>query len=620
MKKIVRVLQGVPSGLFRKDDEDAYVKNTKETIKALPSQLRAATLSFHKSNLCHVHKGLDDYLINEIFAWVKHEFEGAIGEYIYPIIMSGILSPYEESLIRRLEPVSEMWRPDFDLALTPPPNRRPIKAGVKWHFQANQCPACILARMGGDMDILGALFTGMVARSPNAQRSFFRPEEIRQKRLRFVKYWMKSHPCGEKEVPDKYEFGVHLKTLRTQAKKLIGDRDKKFFYQRHSIMPSVETVRYPSTGASSSRGSRDRYPEERFTSQQSGQYLNTPSPRNGSSAPSRTSSIAKSSSQMASRLSQPVDLPAFVYTGDFPTYSALSPLMPTESFRHAAESGPAAGLQRAPRTQRSGFGRDPTVSRFQEHLDTPSASPYPAPESRPAADLQRAPRIQRSGPGRISRFHEHLDSPPVTPPPAPSSVYSTASRLSSNTTIASYDRAPPSVSDMYTPARPSPLDRYLNSRPVPTPLSPGGITVWASEANTALAEVPSGRAQEQDLPMPRPQSMYGSFCDAAFDGTEFDYADESPPASPVATAADAMSAQFDRAAAGAVAESLAALTLEQGKGVAGRMETLREEAPARQDEVPRKEVLRKDAPRTQAPRKVTRRKEPAPHGPWNKYF
>jgi hypothetical protein len=519
MKKIVRVLQGVPSGLFRKDDEDAYVKQAKETIKALPSQLRAATLSFHKSNLCHIHKGLDNYLINEIFAWIKHEFEGAIGKYIYPIIMSEILSPYEETLIRRLEPVSEMWRRDFDLALTPPPKRTPINAGAKWHFQGNQCPACMLARMGSDMDILGALFTGMVARSPTTQRSLFRPEEIRQKRLRFVNYWMKSHPCGEKEVPDKYQFGVYLKTLRTQAKKLIGDRDKKFFYSRHSILSPVSTVRNPSTDAFSSRGSRDRYPEERSTSQQSGRHPNTSSPRNGSSS---------------------------------------------------AASRPAAGLQRVPRAQRSGAGGDRSVSRFHEHLDTPTASPHPA----------------------------------------PSSVYSTASRLSSNTTIASYDRAPPSVSDEYTPARPSPLDRYLNSRPVPAPSSPAGATAWAVEASTLLAQVPAGRAHVEDLPMPRPQSMYGSFCDATFDGTEFDYADDSPPASPVATAADAMSGQFDRAASGNVADRLAALTLEQGKGAAGHMEPLRGEAPTGQDEVPQKE----------APRKVTRRKKPAPHEPWNKYF
>jgi hypothetical protein len=585
MKKIVRVLQGVPSGLFRKDDEEAYVKQAKETIKALPSRLRAATLFFHKSNLCHIHKGLDDYLINEIFAWIKHEFEGAIGKYIYPIIMSEILSPYEESLIRRLEPVSQMWRRDFDLALTPPPKRTPINAGTKWHFQGDQCPACMLARMGSDMDILGALFTGMVARSPNTQRSFFRPEEIRQKRLRFVRYWMKSHPCGEKEVPDKYQFGVYLKTLRPQAKKLIGDREKKFFYNRHSILPPVGTV---NTGTSSSRGSRDRCPEERSARQQSGRSHNTSSPRNGLSSAANPSSPGP---HMASRLSRPVDLPVSIYTGDYPAHAGLSPLVPTEPSRHAPGSRPTAttsGLQRVPRTQRSASGAIPTVS------------------------------------------------PPTSPRPAPSSVYSTASRLSANSTIASYDRAPPSVSDIYTPARPSPLDRWLNSQPMPSPSSPAGVTVWASEASELLAQVPSGQAHVEDLPMPRPQSMYGSFCDATFDGTEFDYANESPPASPIATAGEAMSEQFDRA----VADRLAALELEEGKGAVAQMETLREEAPTRGDavqrketprmEVPRAEVPRTniprpvapriEAPRTEAPRKVTRCKEPAPNEPWNPYF
>jgi hypothetical protein len=513
MRKLVGILSGVPSGLIRKDEEDAYVTKVKGAIKALPHQLRAPKLSLRNSNLCHLHKGLDDYLINDIWAWVKHEFEGAIGEFIWPIIVSGIISTYQELTIRQLEPVLQMWREDFDLALSPPPGRLPINAGSRWHFQGNKCPACMLARIGSDLQVLGTLFMGMVCRNPSTQRSFFRPEEIKHKRLRFVRYWMKSLPCGAQELSAKYDLAVELKSLHVEAKKRIESRNKSFFYTRYSIPSSAPAVQNFDTDAPNFHDTRDGSSEDRSTSQRSARYYNTSSPLTDSTTLSRTPSTATSSSRSSSRprtvaqLSQAPNTPAAIATHDYPARRSPAPRQPTNP-----------NLSPVPSTESH---RHFPISRRVAKTSSPHP---PRPTPKPALRKDSA----------ISPLYVEPHPYTSTPPRPASSVYSVSSRASQST-ILSYDRAP---SDPYTPPRPAPIDRFLSSKAAP--LSP---TLAAAADKAMLNQVATGRAQLTHLPKPRPQSMYASFCDASFDEAKFDYADVSPPATP--TGSDPV---FDRAA------------------------------------------------------------------------
>ncbi|EUC45503.1 hypothetical protein COCMIDRAFT_60433, partial [Bipolaris oryzae ATCC 44560] len=228
MKRLVRILRDVPTpGEERYERKLAlYRKFTKLDIQDLPRRLRSSPLLFGTSgNLCCIHKGLDAHLINDIWAWVKHEFEGATGQFLYPLIMCNLLTPDKEWRVRQMEPVLQMWRRDFKLDASAPPGREPIYCGDKWRYQRDQCPACIMARIASDEDVLSALFTGMVGRlstkslaNPNPAPDTPYWEETSSKRVRFVKYWMRTTRGGERALYEAGDLGMRLKFLMLERR------------------------------------------------------------------------------------------------------------------------------------------------------------------------------------------------------------------------------------------------------------------------------------------------------------------------------------------------------------------------------------------------------------------
>lgn len=223
MKRLVRILRDVPTPTEERYERRValYRKFTKLDIQDLPRRLRSSPLFFGTSgNLCCIHKGLDAHLINDIWAWVKHEFEGAIGQFLYPLIMCNLLTPDQEWKVRQMEPVLQMWRQDFNIDASAPPGHEPIYCGDKWHYQRDQCPACIMARIASDEDVLSALFAGMIGRlstksltNPNAAPDTPYWAETGSKRIRFVKYWIKKTRGGEKTLYEAGDLGMRLKFL-----------------------------------------------------------------------------------------------------------------------------------------------------------------------------------------------------------------------------------------------------------------------------------------------------------------------------------------------------------------------------------------------------------------------
>ncbi|KAJ4373333.1 hypothetical protein N0V83_003627 [Neocucurbitaria cava] len=228
MKKLVRILRGTPYP-FSSSKDKAYRQNAKESIHSLPRRLRSSHLSFSSStttsNLCSTHKGLDANLIAEIYAWLRHELDGAIGKFLYPLIMSGVLTHTQELKMRQLEPARQMWQHDFQADLSAPPGRQAIQCGDKWSYQVDQCAACILARIGSDEGVLFALFAGMVGRMKDKAsgmdvlRGIVGMEKVKSKRLRFVRYWVKAASRGgENAVFEAGELGLKMKGLRHEWK------------------------------------------------------------------------------------------------------------------------------------------------------------------------------------------------------------------------------------------------------------------------------------------------------------------------------------------------------------------------------------------------------------------
>lgn len=227
MKRLVRILRNVPGPT---DEQAHYRKFIKQIIQDLPRRLRSPTLTFGSpSNLCYIHKGLNAHLINDIWAWLKHEFEGALGMFLYPLIMHNLLTADQEWKLRQLEPVLQMWQRDFSPDTSRPPGHEPIYAADKWFYQQNQCPACIMARIGSEQDVLFALFAGMVCRYNIKQSTY--EDAIRghaawsrtsSKRIRFVKYWLRNTHGGDNIVFEAGELGMLMKRLRRHYHSLSG--------------------------------------------------------------------------------------------------------------------------------------------------------------------------------------------------------------------------------------------------------------------------------------------------------------------------------------------------------------------------------------------------------------
>lgn len=241
-KKIVRVLRNSSHSAVDSEGDD-HNKAIKAAIKKLPRRLRSSPLLSHET-LCRIHRGLDAHLVDDIWAWIKHELEVGIGRFLYPIIMSKVLPEPNASRVRQLEPVVEMFNPHWTLAESPPPGIPPIDAQGKWKYQENRCPACMLARIGSDRGALFALFACMYGHVRSRSGGQKGVDKIKSKRLRFVRYWVRTHPQGEQATFDAYDLGMELRALRHKAKAVLRTSRQPTHYTRDSLIDTPTTTRH----------------------------------------------------------------------------------------------------------------------------------------------------------------------------------------------------------------------------------------------------------------------------------------------------------------------------------------------------------------------------------------
>lgn len=253
MKQLVRIFQPAPFPVTQ-IKRTVYREHIKDAIHSLPRHLRASYFSISPSILCSTHKGLNASLVNDVWAWLRHEIDGAIGKFIYPLIMSGVLTEDQEMWARQLEPVSQMWQQDFNTETSAPPGREPIRCGANWAFQTNMCPACILTRIGSDLNILLVLFAGMVGRMKHRAtgtdilHGTMDFEKIRSKRLRFVRYWIKTHSHDDQLLFDAVNLGLKMKQMRHEWT-LEQEHLREANHQREHLERTSQNT--PSWGTSS---------------------------------------------------------------------------------------------------------------------------------------------------------------------------------------------------------------------------------------------------------------------------------------------------------------------------------------------------------------------------------
>jgi hypothetical protein len=225
LKRLANVMRGVPAS--NSAGFDAYHRTVKYHVKALPRRLQQSFLSA-STNICPTHRGLDHHLITDLWSWVRHEFDSGIGEHIFPVIMGGKLNADHEYKIRQLEPVLQMWCTEFRTETSAPPGRDPISSGSKWSYQTDQCPACMLARIGSDGQVLLALYAGMIGRFPrykllsgkvsHEELTASNLDNPKSKRIRFVRYWLKASTLKDAPLFEAANLGIVLRKLHKEWK------------------------------------------------------------------------------------------------------------------------------------------------------------------------------------------------------------------------------------------------------------------------------------------------------------------------------------------------------------------------------------------------------------------
>lgn len=172
---------------YRTDEES--VKKVQDLIASLPPQLRRSgflnLISNRTSRLpavapaCSLHRPLNGQVIRSIFNLVALE----VGVRINHLVASSDKFSYvQRASLESLRELHSMWLEPNVYSNTflqlPSP---------QWSYQEDKCEACILARIGGDVNILISLRAVMLSRTRTKKR------RRRPRITRWLEEWIKHH-------------------------------------------------------------------------------------------------------------------------------------------------------------------------------------------------------------------------------------------------------------------------------------------------------------------------------------------------------------------------------------------------------------------------------------------
>ncbi|KAG9191953.1 hypothetical protein G6011_10687 [Alternaria panax] len=506
MKKLVRIFRRVPAPTEKRYEhkETLYHEHTKAAIQRLPSRLRSSRLSFGLTNLCSHHHGLNQNLVDDIWSWIHHEFDKAIGRFLFPLIMShGLLTADQKSQIRQLEPVLQMWQPDFNVEASAPPGHEPIQCESKWHYQQDQCKACMLARIGTHEHVLFVLFAGMVGRfntktftTMDALRSVAGRDSIKSKRLRFVRYWVRK-TLGDTALLRAADLGLELKHLRLQWKYEQQRQPQLLSHIRMQKTPNRTLEQRPPTAAETFH--RRPFGNSAISTADSQQY--------------HQAAVPKLFDPKLGPNPRPPDVERLSPAEDMGFELELSSMrertytVPKDQkdIHPALRRYPASALLRSP-TNASKRSNETRGSSDSEHTFRPGDS---------MSDDSPHPGLLHPA---YLRADSVLNIAPSNPSCASTKLY--APSVATTRTIASYNGGPSSRANHVDPLD-NPIYNHIETQEE-------RVEKYRRLLATRSDSDPFAEYEDEAIALPKPQrqSMYSAWGDVAFDGSRFDKIDE----------------------------------------------------------------------------------------------
>lgn len=176
-------------------------------VKICPPFKVIMLTGFHyRAPLCQTHAKLNAYVLYSVLK----KFKAEISERLDLLTKSvAKLLPEQQDLVRDLLDLQALW--DRSHRSQAPSADR---SRSKWSFQADECAACTLARVGGDLNMLRLLRTTLLAR-----RKRGRP---RPQLLRWVNSWIDYTPRSEEIRTETVEPARRLMNARRAARKALN--------------------------------------------------------------------------------------------------------------------------------------------------------------------------------------------------------------------------------------------------------------------------------------------------------------------------------------------------------------------------------------------------------------
>lgn len=194
--------------------EDAlqYTNRVSVEIQHLPTHLKRPKAliemlvkGYEPAPLCKFHKSLNARLIRSIFSAVAVEIGLRCNSFMTS--SSDVMVGHFKAIVA-LRRTHSMW-------LDPETFRRTFgeEPTREWPYQQDQCEACMLSRIGGNLDILSTLRSVLLSRTRTKSATRERPGMPRL--LRFVEKWIVSHgQLGRERLLDSDRVGADLKVAR----------------------------------------------------------------------------------------------------------------------------------------------------------------------------------------------------------------------------------------------------------------------------------------------------------------------------------------------------------------------------------------------------------------------
>ena len=218
---LTRILQLLPG-----ENAVSYASRIMSSISVLSSRLkrpnRVSSIILPSQKLytpmCKLHKPLNGTLIHNLFNLVALESGGRLNSLVSN---NEKLTEIERARVQSLRELHSLWlKPDvYQKTFFELPDRR------KWKYQADECEACMLARIGADLTVLLNIRMALLSRMSSKKLRRYGPPRL----MPWIERWVASLSTGMKLSSQDFEQVIAQNDADGKALKEIR---KKLWHQR----------------------------------------------------------------------------------------------------------------------------------------------------------------------------------------------------------------------------------------------------------------------------------------------------------------------------------------------------------------------------------------------------